>query len=123
MPTMLHPAPPVPAEPPPIWVVPFISQIQVLVPFFHRMSDLPSPLKSPVPAMLHPAPPVPAGPLPIWVVPFISHIQAPPVLAFCHRMSDLPSPLKSFGGGGLEDTAMSVPPLLSGFMTKLLVEK
>src|SRR6266851_3733481 len=77
MPTMLHPAPPVPAEPPPIWVVPFISQIQVLVPFFHRMSDLRSPLKSPVPAMLHPAPPVPAAPLPICVVPFISVISVP----------------------------------------------
>jgi len=92
---MLHPAPPVPAAPPPIWLVPFISPDPGVVPFFHRMSDLPSPLKSPVPAMLHPAPPVPAEPPPIWLVPFISQIHAPPVLAFPHNMSDLPSPLKS----------------------------
>src|SRR6266851_2158893 len=99
MPTMLHPAPPVPAAPPPIWVVPFISQIQAppVLEFPHRMSDLPSPLKSPVPTIFQPAPPVPAAPLPICVVPFISQIQAPPVLAFCHRMSDLPVPVKSLG--------------------------
>src|SRR5229473_5533942 len=97
MPRMLHPAPPVPAEPPPICVVPFISQIQVPVPFFHRMSDLPSPLKSPVPTMLHPAPPVPAAPLSICAVPFISQIHAPPVVAFRHNMSDLPVPVKSLG--------------------------
>src|SRR6266851_1120184 len=107
MPTMLHPAPPVPAEPPPIWVVPFISQIQVLVPFFHRMSDLPSPLKSPVPAMLHPAPPVPAEPPPICVVPFISQIQV--LVPFRHRMSDLPVPVKSLGALCPVISVISVP--------------
>src|SRR6267378_6349889 len=106
---MLHPAPPVPAAPPPIWLVPFISPIQVLVPFPHNMSDLPSPLKSPVPAMLHPAPPVPAAPLPICAVPFISQIQAPPVVAFRHRMSDLPVPVKSLGARCPVTSVIKVP--------------
>src|SRR5436309_109029 len=87
--TICQPAPPVPAEPPPIPVVPFSSQIHVLVPFSHKMSDLPSPLKSPVPAMLQPAPPVPAGPPPICRVPSNSQIHV--LLPFFHKMSDLPS--------------------------------
>src|SRR3954447_14061831 len=56
--TICQPAPPAPAEPPPICVVPFISQIQRPVPLFccHRMSALPSLLKS-----LLTAPPVPGS--------------------------------------------------------------
>src|SRR3954466_4316441 len=98
VPTICQPAPPAPTEPPPILVVPFISQIQTPVPLFccHRMSDLLSLLKSPVPTISQPAPPAPAEPPPICWVPFISQIQTPVPLSCCHRMSDLLSLLKSF---------------------------
>ena len=77
------------------------------------MSDLPSPLKSPVPSTCQLGPGLePTAPPPIGFVPFISQIAAWP-LSFCHRMSALPSPLKSPVpstcqlGPGLEPTAAS----------------
>src|SRR3954462_12376284 len=64
--------------------------------FCHRMSDLPSPLKSPLPLTCQLGPGLtglttfPESRL----LPSISQIAGVPSL-FCHRMSDLPSPLKS----------------------------
>src|SRR6266849_5551500 len=58
------------------------------------MSDLRSPLNSPVALMCQFAPGLPRLPAPTRVRPFISQMYASP-LSFCHRMSDLPSPLKS----------------------------
>ena len=86
-----------PAAPPKMKFIPSISQIAGVPSLLcHRMSDLPSPLKSPVPSI------VPARP---WIErPDGSHghgidaVHQPdgglPSL-FCQRMSDLPSPLKS----------------------------
>src|SRR5579862_7277676 len=61
----------------------------------HRISVMPSPLKSPLPAIDHllgSALPTPQD----WVgvAPFISHSATLPLLS-CQRMSPLPSPLKS----------------------------
>src|SRR5918997_6255244 len=103
--TICQPALPAPAEPPPLLVVPFISQIQTPVPLSccHTMSDLPSLLKSPVSTICQPALPAPADPPPLLVVPFICQIETSVPLSCCHRMSDLPSLLKAFlillGGG------------------------
>ena len=78
-------------------LVPFISQIAG-VPSLpcHRMSDLPSPLKSPLPltCQLGPGLNEPAALTVTAVVPSISQIEGVPSLP-CHKMSDLPSPLKS----------------------------
>ena len=77
--------------------VPFISQIETwpLLAFCHRMSEWPSPLKSPVPTAVQPGPGLGlTAPPPITLVPFISQIAACP-LAFCNRMSASPSALKS----------------------------
>src|SRR5918997_683125 len=75
-------------------LVPSICQIVVwpLV-FCHRMSDLPSPLKSPVSIACQLGSTSKIGP-PVTLVLSISQIVVWP-LVFCHRMSDLPSPLKS----------------------------
>src|SRR5258705_401595 len=78
-------------------LVPSISQIEG-VPLLccHRMSDLPSPLKSPVPliSQLGPGLNGPTAPTNVASVPSISHIAAVP-LSCCQMMSSLPSPLKS----------------------------
>ena len=60
------------------------------------MSDLPSPLKSPVPLICQLGPGIERadGTANVTLVPSISQIAAVPS-SFCHRMSDLPSPLKS----------------------------
>src|SRR4029077_13072562 len=77
--------------------VPFISQIiGVPLDFWNRRSDLPSPLKSPVP--IRRSEPAPCGlgsvaPA-MTVVPFISQIIGVPFGCWNTR-SDLPSPLKS----------------------------
>src|SRR5262249_32871171 len=65
-----------PAEPPPITVVPFNSQITAcpVLLLYQRMSAKPSPLKSPVPTGAQPNVPEPGDPAPITVVPFISQI-------------------------------------------------
>src|SRR5262245_4616975 len=62
----------------------------------HRMSDLPSPLKSPVPLICQSGPGLngPTAPTNVALVPSMSQIAGVPSLP-CHRMSDLPSPLKS----------------------------
>src|SRR5437660_824635 len=79
--------------------VPSISHTQVspLFGLVHNMSDLPSPLKSPVPSILYLAPPCPTCALASCWLPFICQTQVSLVFGFDHRMSDLPSPLKSFG--------------------------
>ena len=85
--------------PPPITLVPFISQIAAWPSpaFCKRMSACPSPLKSPVPISVQLGPGLgPADPPPITFVPFISQI-APWPDVFRHRMSDRASPLKSEG--------------------------
>ena len=76
--------------------MPSISQIAgVPSSCCHRMSDLPSPLKSPVPLTCQ------LGPgLNEPTAPRSQHSCRPSArslasLVFCHRMSDLPSPLKS----------------------------
>src|SRR5258705_4036268 len=78
-------------------LVPSISQIEG-VPLLccHRMSDLPSPLKSPVPliSQLGPGLNGPTAPTNVAWVPSISQTAGVPSWP-CHRMSDLPSPLKS----------------------------
>jgi hypothetical protein len=88
------------AEPTRSWwigVVPFISQIAAcpLVVFWKRMSEKPSPLKSPVPIAFQFAPGLRLRVVwAIGVVPFISQIATCPFV-FCNRMSESPSPLKS----------------------------
>src|SRR6478735_6035265 len=64
--------------------------------FCHRMSDLPSPLKSPVPliSQLGPGLNGPIAPTNVALVPSISQSAGVPSFP-CQRMSDLPSPLKS----------------------------
>src|SRR6266850_4504092 len=64
--------------------------------FCHRMSDLLSPLKSPVPSMCQLGPGLngPTAPANVALVPSISQTAAVP-LSPCQRMSALPSPLKS----------------------------
>src|ERR1700733_5683495 len=85
-----------PAGPPPIFVVPSISQIEACpFVFCHRMSEFPSWLKSPVPTAFQLGPRLATGPPPILVVPSISQIQVWPLPVFCHRMSEFPSWLKS----------------------------
>src|SRR6266567_2240108 len=87
------PVPRVPAEMTPM---PFINHM-VTVPvdaWRHRMSALPSPLKSPTPA-IDQSVPVPMVLAETTLVPFINHIMTVPVDAWRHRMSALPSPLKS----------------------------
>jgi hypothetical protein len=78
-------------------MVPTVSQTEtwpVLV-FCHRMSESPSPLKSPVPIAFQLGPGLGlTAPTPVRVVPFISQIEALPMLVFCHRMSEV-SPLKN----------------------------
>src|SRR5262249_56615077 len=79
-------------------VVPFISQIATLpLVSRHRMSHLPSPLKSPVPTMDQVVAtfPTPAALGFKTAVPFISQIATLP-LASCHSTSLLPSALKSW---------------------------
>src|SRR5579871_4650955 len=67
----------------------------------HRMSDLPSPLKSPTPATLQlasgfiAAPPDVASALALIVVPFMVQSVTSPVVVLRHSTSRLPSPLKS----------------------------
>src|SRR6266496_1427105 len=73
--------------------------------FCQRMSDLPSPLKSPEPAMLHDVATNPKFTVDVRVVPFMSQITRWPVELFCQRMSDLPSPLKSLEPAMLHDVA------------------
>ena len=75
--------------------MPFISQIEALPSVLrHRMSALPSPLKSPTPAIVQLVGTTPSPPPLACVRPFISQIEAlPSVLR--HRMSLLPSALKS----------------------------
>ena len=70
-------------------LVPFISQIAAWpLAFCHRMSEKPSPLKSPVPIAVQLGPGLAlTGAPPITLVPFISQIAAWPLL-FCHRMSE-----------------------------------
>src|SRR6266850_1010000 len=78
---------------------PFMSQITFspVAPLRHRMSDLPSPSKSPTPVMLQLRSVTVAKLVapPEIVVPFMSQIEFEPVTLLCHRMSDLPSPSKS----------------------------
>ena len=69
--------------PPPITLVPFISQIAAWPSpaFCKRMSACPSPLKSPVPISVQLGPGLgPADPPPIRLVPFISQIAPWPVV-------------------------------------------
>src|SRR5438046_2250925 len=80
------------------WVVPFMSQIEFspVARLRHRMSDLPSPSKSPAPAMLQlRSVTVGIAALLEIVVPFMSQIEFSPVVLLRHRISDMPSPLKS----------------------------
>src|SRR5438105_15805087 len=90
--------PGLPMPPPPMTLVPFISQITASpLSFCHRMSALPSPLKSPVALTCQLEPGLPRLALPSTLVPFSSQITIPPLL-FCHSRSDLPSALKSLVG-------------------------
>src|SRR5690349_8802918 len=80
-------------------VAPFMSQtvFAPVVPLRHRMSDLPSPSRSPTPAMLQLRSDTVANTAPFesTVAPFMCQIALSPVALLCHRMSDLPSPSKS----------------------------
>src|ERR1700691_381187 len=81
-----------------VGVVPFISQIATvpLLLLRHRMSAMPSPLKSPTPTTDQLVGTLPRPELLGFkiVVPFISQIDKSPVVSR-HRMSAMPSPLKS----------------------------
>ncbi len=78
-----------------VGVFPSISQIAAApASFCHKISDLPSPLKSPVAIVCQLGGGVPMTLSEVGVCPSISQIAAAPA-SFCHRMSDLPSPLKS----------------------------
>src|SRR5262245_28121030 len=61
----------------------------------HRISALPSPLKSRTPMMCQSGPTMAAGDAEVTVVPFISHIDTAPSVVRRNTMSDVPSPLKS----------------------------
>ena len=75
--------------------MPFMNQIAVLPRLSrHRMSLLPSPLKSPVPTMFQVGGTLPTRPPDEMVAPFISHTATLPLLSR-QRMSPMPSPLKS----------------------------
>src|SRR5207253_9437786 len=79
-------------------VAPFMSQIVFppVAPLRHRMSDLPSPSKSPTPAMLQLRSVTVANIAALEIaVPLMSQIVFSPVERLRHRMSDFPSPLKS----------------------------
>src|SRR5229473_4472313 len=65
------------------------------------MSDLPSPLKSPVALMCQLTPGLPRLLPPITVVPLISRIAAVPSV-LCQKMSEEPSPKRSLGNVGVE---------------------
>src|SRR5262245_4005551 len=89
-----------PTGPTNVVLVPSISQIAgVPSSPCQMMSDLPSPLKSPVPLISQFGPGLngPMAPTKVLLVPSISHAAAVPSL-LCHRMSDLLSPSKSFVG-------------------------
>src|SRR5262249_38058783 len=62
--------------------------------FCQMMSDLPSPLKSPVPITCQVGPELGSTALPVSDVPFMNQITGCPS-SLCHRMSVLPSALKS----------------------------
>src|SRR5689334_6072738 len=76
----------------------------------HRMSDRPSPLKSPTPATLHEASGRTATPfavtsaLEVMAAPFMSHTATSPEV-LRHRMSLLPSPSKSLSPAALQDAS------------------
>ena len=99
VPATCQPSPGFARAPPPMKLVPFISQIARCVSssVCQRMSALPSPLKSPVPATCQVGRPGPAVAPPMKLVPFITQIAGVPPSApsSCQRMSALPSPLKS----------------------------
>ena len=93
--------------PPPITLVPFSCQVATEpLSFCQRMSDLPSPLKSPVPLMSQvPSRVRQTTPPPITLVPFSSQIAGVPSVVL-PEVSDLPSPLKSPPG---QDVPAKVP--------------
>ena len=62
--------------------------------FLHRMSEVPSPLKSPVRAITQLKGTTPNDDEDVIVAPFMSQILTSP-LVLRHRMSAWPSPLKS----------------------------
>src|SRR5205807_856922 len=79
-------------------VVPFMSQIAFspVALLRHRISDLPSPSKSPTPAMLQLRSATVATAVALeTVTPFMSQIMFSPVAVLRQRMSDLRSLLKS----------------------------
>src|SRR5215470_15201098 len=78
-------------------LAPFISHAYTLpeVALRQRMSDFPSPLKSPTPAMTQSAVAPPGEPVPLTDKPFRNQMDTDPELVLRHRMSDFPSPLKS----------------------------
>src|SRR5450631_3379786 len=67
---------------------------RLLVGFSHKMSDLPSPLKSPMPAMFIVVDPWPTS-CQVGTLLFICHAPTRLLVGFCHRISEVPSPLKS----------------------------
>src|ERR1700722_9913524 len=79
-----------------VTLVPFISQTSGVPPeVWNRMSDLPSPLKSPVAATLQVERGPPSVVIDVTETPCMVQISAAPVLVFWNRRSGLPSPLKS----------------------------
>src|SRR5262249_48986208 len=111
-------------------LVPFINHTTsaLLALSRHRMSALPSALKSPTPAMLHVAPgrgaepPTVTSSLATRVEPFNSHTATSPA-ALRHRRSDLPSPSKSPMPATLHDGSglTGVLPLLTNELPAMVV--
>src|ERR1700722_16319884 len=78
-----------------VTVEPFKNQIPTLpLVSRHRMSDMPSPLKSPVSATLQALGTLPRPAIAEIVEPFMNQIPTPPEVSR-HKMALLPSPLKS----------------------------
>src|SRR5262249_46350835 len=89
----------VPSEPPPMTLVPFISQITAcpVVPLRQRMSAKPSPLKSRCPTTAQSELTEPAAPPPMAVVPFMNQITTLNItVGLRQRMSLRASLLKSW---------------------------
>src|SRR5262245_29297881 len=88
----------------------------------HRMSERPSPLKSPRPTICQDRSTGPEVAAPITFVPSMNHVAGFPDIVFRHRMSDLLSPFPSSRVAATESAnALLVLPVLSVAVTVILV--
>src|ERR1700722_9197212 len=102
--------------------VPFINQTPywLVLASCHRISDLPSPLKSPVLIITQDRAGEPRETAAVAVEPFISQTPTWPVAVFRHKKSCLPSPLKSGGFGMVTILKAGVPAPTARMMLAIL---